>query len=486
MKQFLMVLLTFFTLFGNAQNNNGFSTISGTASYPSEGIPNDVNVYAKNISTNKIYKHSKFNRDTGTFIIKVPKGSYYVFSAFGDIQARESKLDKNKIIKVNSLIVKNIQAEDLANPNFVQVINEENKEQESNYKGVAEKIFAENNNYKDLNINQKIISDTWIQKLNNDKIYRIVKPEICEKYKKRIFDYDNESEQNPNAKYPLFIDFSKALNFDYNNDGIDDYVIKYAFDNCIGGQAYYRDFMFFTSNNGEVKPNVDLTNALKQKFYEFTIKKFKEEDRYCYKEDNKNYIHTDGLVINDIKNNIAYGRYALYSPNSANCCPEYSGDFTYNLNSNTIEFKNEFHESLTNIEETPKEVIRETKTEEPIIYTSCEKEAVYKGDIKQYLSEHISFPNIDVDKRIEKVILKAQTIIDENGKVLIGDIGTKFGVNGVYDSNDEKEFSNKYASAFENELIKVLLNMTNWTPAQCGGKNSKSKKVIPFTFQVSE
>lgn len=206
------------------------------------------------------------------------------------------------------------------------------------------KIYAQNNpneiksfrnaEYVELNPSQEIAFEKYINQLNKDKIYRTVTDEICNKYKKHILDFDNEE----NADYPLQIVYKKTINFN------DNFLVKFELDNCLGGSAYYRDFAFFTSNNNEIVYNKSLTNDLKEKFYQFVTTKFKDEDRNCYK-NNYNYIFTDGLNITDIKNNIVYGSYVLYGENAPNCCPEYNGEFEYNLETRKIQFLNEQHKS---------------------------------------------------------------------------------------------------------------------------------------------
>ncbi|MDO5655435.1 MAG: hypothetical protein Q4G27_04775 [Flavobacteriaceae bacterium] len=155
------------------------------------------------------------------------------------------------------------------------------------------KIYAQNNpnaikefrstEYVELNQSQEIAFEKYINQLNKDKIYRTVTDEICNKYKKRILDFDNEE----NADYPLQIVYKKVINFN------DNFLVKFELDNCIGGSAYYRDFAFFaTIANNEITYNKMLTTDLKEKFYQFVISKFNEGDRNCYSNEH-NYIFTN-------------------------------------------------------------------------------------------------------------------------------------------------------------------------------------------------
>lgn len=55
-------------------------SISGKNGYPSEFVPENVNVYAHNIQTNDVIKQTSLNRSTGDYVIEVPDGEYYIFS----------------------------------------------------------------------------------------------------------------------------------------------------------------------------------------------------------------------------------------------------------------------------------------------------------------------------------------------------------------------------------------------------------------------
>lgn len=103
------------------ESNKSFSIISGQATYASDGIPDYINVFAKNIETNQITKHTLFDRDKGYFEIKIPKGNYYVFSTNDENNITP---DKSKIIKVEQgKDVKNVEAQDLYISHFVPVVN---------------------------------------------------------------------------------------------------------------------------------------------------------------------------------------------------------------------------------------------------------------------------------------------------------------------------------------------------------------------------
>ncbi len=73
-------------------SSNGYEEkdgkISGHGSYPSEGIPDDVNVFAYNIHTKETIKCNSFDRESGEYEINVPNGEYYVFMGNSNINDR--------------------------------------------------------------------------------------------------------------------------------------------------------------------------------------------------------------------------------------------------------------------------------------------------------------------------------------------------------------------------------------------------------------
>lgn len=138
MKKIIQILLLTIILFGcndnkktnsntNEKNNTDFVEVKGIATYGSDGIPNYINVYAKNIETNTIYEHSSFNRDNGKYILKIPKGEYYIFSA---TSKNDYKSYDEKIIKVNNNL-ENVEAQDWYNnglsENIESIEKQENK-----------------------------------------------------------------------------------------------------------------------------------------------------------------------------------------------------------------------------------------------------------------------------------------------------------------------------------------------------------------------
>lgn len=146
------------------ETNNLKTKVSGIATYPSDGIPDFVNVYAQNISSKKIYQHKIFDRKQGYFEIELPQGEYYIFSA--ENSDNFNKPSKNEVIKViNGKSIENVNAQDLFNSNFVPVI--ENESNETN--NITLRLLE---NLTDLkNINPPKIQ-TQLQSFNENWIFR--------------------------------------------------------------------------------------------------------------------------------------------------------------------------------------------------------------------------------------------------------------------------------------------------------------------------
>ena len=203
--------------------------------------------------------------------------------------------------------------------------------------------------YVELSNSQELDFEKFITQLNKDKVYRIVNTELCGKYRymSGTSDFDENKDLNDedfDAPFPLQIVYKRVINF--NIDSTENYLIKFELDNCVNGNAYYRDFAFFTSIDKNIIFNKSLTEEFKNKFHQYVISKFNEEDRLCYNSNKHNYTFTGGLDITKIKNNIVYGEYILYGANAPNCCPEYGGNFEYNMILKKMQFKNEYHDSF--------------------------------------------------------------------------------------------------------------------------------------------
>ena len=67
----------------NANIESKLGAITGYCGYPSDYIPDKLNVYAYNKKSRIIYKHSYYDRNnSNNYSISVPDGKYYVFCGF--------------------------------------------------------------------------------------------------------------------------------------------------------------------------------------------------------------------------------------------------------------------------------------------------------------------------------------------------------------------------------------------------------------------
>lgn len=98
----------------------------------------------------------------------------------------------------------------------------------------------------------------------------------------------------------------------------------------------------------------------------------------------------------------------------------------------------------------------------------CETDAEFengKADITSWVQSHFIYPDQAI-KNDEKGKLYALFIIDENGSVNNVEI--------------EKGISN----TLDNEVLKLLRKMPNWTPASYGGQNLITKMQVCFEFKL--
>ncbi len=92
---FIILLSTALAADLPSNEKNGY--IEGNVGYPSEGVPSDMKIYAENISTGKTYvtllsdlnDPNTFTEET-KYSIKVPVGSYYVYSMTSHVKGREN------------------------------------------------------------------------------------------------------------------------------------------------------------------------------------------------------------------------------------------------------------------------------------------------------------------------------------------------------------------------------------------------------------
>jgi hypothetical protein len=139
---------------------------------------------------------------------------------------------------------------------------------------------SENTSLQKTNIDSEVVNSSkndiedifaqWEAKLISEQIFDYVTESDCADYDKMMKLYEN-------GKYPMHTTSKSFLKFDYNNDGIQDYVIKYSLENCVQGNGWASDFVFVTSENGNLVVNEKLTNILKKKYFDFVREKYGED-----------------------------------------------------------------------------------------------------------------------------------------------------------------------------------------------------------------
>ncbi len=103
------------------------------------------------------------------------------------------------------------------------------------------------------------------------------------------------------------------------------------------------------------------------------------------------------------------------------------------------------------------------------IYTRAEVAPSYAGgypNLETYIQDNIEYPQNAIDNSVEGTV-QVQFAVDENGKVTnVSTIGNKLGY------------------GLEEEAIKVVSNMPKWTPGQVKGKNVKTWRTLPISYQL--
>jgi hypothetical protein len=150
----------------------------------------------------------------------------------------------------------------------------------------------------------KLIFKEWEIIMINDSIFDYVSNENCLNKNKMTKMYESK-------KYPMISDSQTVANVDYNNDGINDYIINYSLNNCVGGigrGSYTDDFIFIKGKkNGELEIDRNFTNYFKRKMIFLYQKKFNVTSKI-----NKNgFTHIPNISFYNIKKGIINGEMFL-------------------------------------------------------------------------------------------------------------------------------------------------------------------------------
>ncbi len=331
------------------------------------------------------------------------------------------------------------------------------------YQGYALQVLnSENKNLENLTPELNYQFNLWKEYLNQNQLFNIPSTEICADYLKGNLDYDFS-----NKNMPLRISRVKHLKF--NVQGIEYFYIKYDLDNCLGGSAFFRDFVFFKRDKSNIAFDIDFTSKVKMAFLKAVNEKLSiKSDPYCHAESGSNFIHTDGLIISDFHGDNIIGKYALQG-DGANCCPEYSGDFEYSISNNQFTFKNEIFESQ-NVENDENNDETVTKS----VLTLIEKKAEFVGGNEamfKFLAKNLIIPKSESTTNEDNL-----TRITINVRFVVQNDGT---LSDIVLENKSSETSN-----YETIIIECFQKMPKWIPAEQNGKKVKSYRRVPIKIEI--
>lgn len=103
------------------------------------------------------------------------------------------------------------------------------------------------------------------------------------------------------------------------------------------------------------------------------------------------------------------------------------------------------------------------------IYTRTEVAPAYAGGqsgLDDYIVNNIQYPQDAIDNNVEGTVT-VQFAVDEKGNI-----------------TNVSTLGNKLGYGLEEEAIKVVSNMPKWTPGQVKGKNVKTWRILPVTYQL--
>lgn len=109
------------------------------------------------------------------------------------------------------------------------------------------------------------------------------------------------------------------------------------------------------------------------------------------------------------------------------------------------------------------------KTDDQGYYNYTETAPAFPGgqsSLEDYISTHIQYPDEAINNEIEGTVYVLFTI-DENGKVA-----------------NVKTTGNAIGYGLEEEAIRVVSSMSNWTPGTNKGKNVKAWYTLPITYKL--
>jgi protein TonB len=102
-------------------------------------------------------------------------------------------------------------------------------------------------------------------------------------------------------------------------------------------------------------------------------------------------------------------------------------------------------------------------------YIKTEVLPAYNGGqaaLEKYITNNIEYPQEAIDNNVEGTV-NVQFLVDEKGNV-----------------SNVKTIGNKIGSGLEEEAVRVVSAMPKWSPGQVKGKNVKTWRTLPITYQL--
>ncbi len=103
------------------------------------------------------------------------------------------------------------------------------------------------------------------------------------------------------------------------------------------------------------------------------------------------------------------------------------------------------------------------------IYSRAEMAPAYPGgqtNLNRYITDNIVYPDDAIDNNVEGTVY-VQFAVDDRGKV-----------------SNVTTVGNKLGYGLEEEAIKVISNMPDWTPGQVKGKKVKTWRTLPIVYRL--
>lgn len=170
------------------------------------------------------------------------------------------------------------------------------------YKDINETYIKIDNHSNSIKL--KSIFKKWEITMINDSIFDYVSETDC-------LNSSRMSELYEKGKYPMISESQLVVNLDYNNDDINDFIISYGVNNCVGGigrGSYSDDFIFIKGKkNGQLEIDRNYTNYFKRKMIYLYREKFNVKSPI-----NKNgFIHIPNISFYNFQNGTISGEMFL-------------------------------------------------------------------------------------------------------------------------------------------------------------------------------